>query len=95
MLPPTCKCSSNKILEDTSNTRRKLSITTIHSDLPVARKCVNKSFGCQPHVFSCTFWTIANQNPPNDNQYDLFMHFLDMNRNGQVASGSCNGQEFF
>jgi hypothetical protein len=49
----------------------------------------------QPKVFGCSFWAIANQRPLVANQYDLFMKFLSMSRNGQVASDDCNGQVFF
>ena len=35
------------------------------------------------------------QEPHVNNQNDLFMHFLVINRNGQVATDGCNGQVFF
>lgn len=36
-----------------------------------------------------------NQKPPVDNQNYLFMYFLAMSRNDQVAMDGCKGQVFF
>jgi hypothetical protein len=35
------------------------------------------------------------QEPHVNNQNDLFVHFLVISRNGQVATDGCNGQVFF
>jgi hypothetical protein len=36
--------------------------------------------------FGCGFLTMDNQIPPVYNENDLFMHFLAMSHNGQVAT---------
>jgi hypothetical protein len=36
-------------------------------------------------AFACDFWIIDNWHPMINNLDDLFMHFLTMSREGQVA----------
>lgn len=42
-------------------------------------------FGCQLEVFDCAFQKFGNKKPSVVNQNDLFINYLAMNCNGQIA----------
>ena len=46
-------------------------------------------------VVNRRFWDDwLDHKPPVDNQYDLYMHFLITDCNGQVAKDGCDGLSF-
>ena len=92
--PPLGQCNHLKKEKNKNSLEENLTITTIHCNLAIVRKYIDKLFWLSNGDI-LLFWTTRNQNLLVDNQDDLYINILIMNRNGQVTTFSCNEQVFF
>ena len=82
-------------LSPSPHTQENLSVVTIRCNSTIVANDNAFSFDCQPEDFGYPLSKNYSQTSMVDNQNDLFMHFLSMRHNGQVATNDCNGHVLF